>query len=161
MNCSAPGCDKKVKSKGLCTGHYERNRKGLSLEKPLLVRGGGTLFKGYRMHSIERRKVFAHTLVAEKALGKRLPKEAVVHHVNGDKLDNRPENLVICPSHSYHGLIHARQDAYDACGHADWRVCNYCHKYDDPANMSGNVKKYHKRCAADYMAARRRSIANA
>lgn len=52
--------------------------------------------------------VFEHILVAEKALGKFLPAGAVVHHVNGDVLDNRPQNLVICQDQPYHLLIHRR-----------------------------------------------------
>jgi hypothetical protein len=76
-----------------------------------------------------------HRLVAERVLGRPLPAGAVIHHVNGDKQDNRGENLVICPSHAYHALLHRRQRALETCGHADWLICPYCHKYDDPANL--------------------------
>lgn len=53
-------------------------------------------------------RVLEHILVAEKALGKMLPPGTEVHHVNGDKSDNRNSNLVVCPDGGYHQLLEVR-----------------------------------------------------
>lgn len=46
-----------------------------------------------------------HRYVMEKVIGRKLSKEEHVHHINGKKTDNRPQNLMIL-SASGHNVIH-------------------------------------------------------
>ncbi len=77
-------------------------------------------------------------IIAENALGKPLPKKVVVHHHN-------TKQLVICENQSYHMLIHRRQRALKACGHANWRKCRFCKEYDDPCNLIIHPNYVHHR----------------
>lgn len=79
--------------------------------------------------------VTEHVLIASAILGRALPAGAVVHHINGQRNDNRAENLIICESVSYHRLLHVRIRAMEACGHPDWLVCMYCHQYGGPNEL--------------------------
>jgi len=74
-------------------------------------------------------------LMVEEVLGKKLREGAEVHHVNGNKTDDRNENFVVCNSKSYHQLLHHRTTAYNACGHASWSRCVVCNNWDDPENL--------------------------
>lgn len=51
-------------------------------------------------------RVYEHRLVAEQKIGRRLTRHDIVHHLNEDRSDNRPENLEVLSkaAHQFHHL---------------------------------------------------------
>ena len=103
--CQVEGCVREHEAKGYCTVHYVRSKRGWDLSVPIRKRmtrsneakrihGGYVDMKvGPRSSSDKDGWMPEHRYVMEQHLGRALLEHETVHHLNGQRDDNRIENL--------------------------------------------------------------------
>lgn len=100
--CQDDDCDKEVRSRGFCINHrYAYMRLTGVQPRTLAPSGAGNINKqGYRRISApghpnanRHGRILEHRKVLADKLGRPLRASENAHHKNGDRLDNRPENL--------------------------------------------------------------------
>ena len=84
----------------------DRNGKFAYKGERIMLKGYPVVYAPEHHRAKSNGYVREHIVVAEKCLGRALADGEVIHHINEDKKDNRPENLVVFKSHSDHMKYH-------------------------------------------------------
>ncbi|PWT70573.1 MAG: hypothetical protein C5B60_11900 [Chloroflexi bacterium] len=131
MKCKESGCDRNATVKGWCHKHYlhwwwHNKRDPLKKPRPKAKNGEGHIDKaGYRyITTLDHRKIAEHRIVMTKILGRALTRSEVVHHLDGNKLNNHPSNLQLMDR-----TAHSKQHRPSALFHSEThQECSECHQ---------------------------------
>ena len=87
---------------------------------------------------------YEHRLVASEKLGRLLIKGEQVHHINGDKTDNRPENIIVVSCLQEHRSFHRKSNNLRLFGSENpMRQCECgCGEWFLAYDSSNRLRKY-------------------
>jgi hypothetical protein len=154
INLCECGCGQQCK-KRFVSHHHRRGQEGLKGDTNPAWKGGRTIdtqgyikiFKPNHPFCDHQGYVREHRLVMEEYLGRFLTRKEEVHHIDGNKENNRIGNLMLFPNSSEHsryentGLKRGNKILIDMSG----RVCLLCNSvetYIKKGNGRPQWKKY-------------------
>lgn len=143
-----PCYDKRNRQHRFCSKKCEYEYKNLKNSADEWQGGYIAKSTGYKYIRVDGKQVEEHRLVMERHIGRKLQRNEVVHHINGDKLDNRIENLALMTrtEHQHlHGLSRTNIRTCKICGetkkHKARGLCAACYQ---KKLMAGELDDYPK-----------------
>lgn len=105
--CSIEECHRLVRAKRFCTKHLDRFTKyGSPYITKYATPGSGHINKrGYKIIRCDGKAGFEHKFIVEQKLGRSLTNNEDIHHLDGNKLNNHLNNLIVL-SKSDHSKLH-------------------------------------------------------
>lgn len=103
-----------------CT-HTAKNRKSIPWNRgtkqnpkkvgTFYVNSGGYISVWVGEHTLDNKSggyYLEHRIQSEVKLGRSLTKQEIVHHIDGDKVNNTPDNLYVCANNKHHQNVHSQ-----------------------------------------------------
>ena len=135
--CRIKGCTNVLtKTSGqICQSHRSRwfrhKSYDIAPDWPNLKNGQPCLTKtGYLRINVNGERILQHRHIMQEHLGRKLKREEVIHHIDGNKLNNAIENLLLTSQ----GQHISKYDAGSKC-HIDWSEYNVPETTSNPICM--------------------------
>lgn len=112
--CIVDGCESKNDTRGMCGKHYQRfvrygnvHHVTSEQDRRILSRRSQPKLGQLKPHVYPKYLGrHLHRQIAEQKIGRPLQRGEIVHHIDGDPHNNKPENLEVLMSQSVHARRH-------------------------------------------------------
>jgi hypothetical protein len=113
-------------------------------------KGGCVSRYGYRLICVNGKQVLEHRYLMEQHLGRSLERSEVIHHRDGNKLNNDLSNLELLPSNAAHKTRHFlyfRNETHKECSRC--RLVKTRSDFSPSTNGNDPNRNYCKQCFAE------------
>lgn len=107
--------------------------------------GTGGFSLGYKKLTINGRRILEHRYIVEKSIGRKLKPNEIIHHLDGNKLNNSLNNLIITNQNNHITTFHNNRPKIFDWNNFDPKIsrgiCPICNKH--AAKKTGLCRKHY------------------